>query len=236
MRYIFFMLMIWVAREGQGQALHPSQMPPTGRSLYTPVDQIVTSRPIQLQDMVNVEGSPYLTQDYVEGFVRLKNGQLYKPIRLRFDAMSNELQFLQGKFELALLDVDSAAYETVSDNGTKSLTMFKTGYPAVEDHTQTSFYQVLASGARMHLLKYYTCRLEQEKRMGEPDKKVFRKESSYFIYLPVTGQIKKVKLNKKEVLEAAGSISNAGKIAEELKINFKKEAEVTKLVETINTK
>lgn len=200
------------------------------------LNRMINGRPPSVLDRTDVDGSPYLFNDYSLGFVKIRGGLTYSSVPVRFEVMNNELQFMQDNKEMVMLDVDSVAYLALAEGGVKISTILKSGYPAIDGHTTNSLYEVMASGPKVHFLKYHRCRIAEQKRMGVPDKKEFIKEEDYYIYVPATGSIKKVKLNKKDIEEALSAVPEAAKTAEEQKTNFKKEAGVRSLVAAINGK
>jgi len=195
-------------------------------------DRMITGRPLLLSDLTNIEGSPFLTDEYQRGFIRIRNGQTFTNIPVRFNMLNNEIQFRQNNIELALEDVDSVIYLTV-DGDSSSARRLKAGYPAVDGHTAKSIYEVLADNGSVQLLKYYSCKTETVKRMGEADKKAFVTETS--LYVLVNGEMKKVKNNKKSVLAAFPQYAKEiDQIDKELNINFKTEKGLEDLVLELN--
>ncbi len=200
------------------------------------LNRLMNGRPASVLDRTDVDGSPYLFNDYSEGFVKLRSGQTFQSVKVRFEVMNNELQYMQDGKEMVLPEVDSAAYVALGENGTKTSTVLKSGYPAVDGHSTGSLYELLASGPKVHLLKFHRCYVTSQKRMGVPDKKEFVKDADLYIYVPATGSMKKVKLNKKDIEEALKDVPEAAKTAEEQKTNFKKEISVRSYIATLNGK
>ncbi len=196
-------------------------------------DRLISGRPLLLTDM-GILGNPFLTEEYKRGFVKVRSGQSISNMPVRFDLLNNEIQFLQNGTELALENVDSIAYLEV-EGDSNSLRVLKTGYTAIDGRTSSSIYEVLASGNRLHFLKYYQCKIETVKSMGEADKKEFSTQAFLYLYNPATGTIKKVKANKKSITGAFPEYAQQlDKLASDLKTDFHSEKAVSLLIQELN--
>lgn len=236
MRLGFLLAGVFLVQCAQGQTPTGTGGGGNNATSVSELNRLINGRPPSVLDRNDVDGSPYLFNDYSIGFVKIRGGQVYSSVPVRFEVVSNELQFMQDGKEMVMLDVDSAAYLALAEGGAKISTVLKSGYPAIDGHTTNSLYEILASGPKVHFLKFHRCYITEQKRMGVPDKKEFVKDADYYIYVPATGSIKKVKLSKKEIEEALSGVPEAAKTAEEQKTNFKKEAGVRSLVAAINGK
>ena len=111
---------------------------------------------------------------------------------------------------------------------------FKSGYPAIEQNTELTFYEVLSDGA-IQLLKYNKKDISEIKNeMSGDTRKEFVLHENYFVY--TNGEIKKMKREKDFILELMQDKKD--KINEYLKINklnFKNTESITKLFEYYNS-
>jgi hypothetical protein len=179
--------------------------------------------------------SSVLNDNWGTGTVILKNGFVFKNVALQFDLYSNELHF--KKNNIAYLFVDSLREFTMQfKDSLDDLTVtFSNGYPTIQKNTGATFYQVLASGAKLQLLNYKTKEVREKYEYLGPVRKEFQANDAYFIYDVTSGIIKSINLKKNGLLKALpqyASVINA--FADKSKYNLKSEKEVIELFALLN--
>lgn len=150
----------------------------------------VNGRPVKELIYTDIDGSPYLRDEWSVGLIRTKSGKSQQLARVRYDAYQDELEYDQaGKyFRLA-----SEISEFSCIDGT-----FRNGYSEIDNHTKNSFYQVLYDG-KTKVLKKIAVRVIAEKPYGSAtDVKRFLKEET--LYLAINGELKAIKKDKKAIL------------------------------------
>jgi hypothetical protein len=188
---------------------------------------------LRLPNMENVEGTPYLDNQFHSARIRTKSGFDTTGVQVKFNAYGNEMIFLENGIELALDSVDMVTYSDV-ENGKVTEFTFKAGYPKIDNHNSNTIYRVMATGPKYQLLKYYSKKLEDVKSMGEYNKKEFVTVEYLYIYKE-GGEIKKVKADKKAIQEAFPELSDRVEaVVAEKKLKLKKDTDIAVLIEELN--
>ena len=197
------------------------------------MDMNITSRAIDVSKFNGIAGTPFLSNDYKQAFVKTKTGAQFSNAWIKFSTYSNEILLENASQLVALNNIDSVSYvEESSDNGDKSNVILKTGYPAIDNKNTESIYQILAYRNNLQFLKYYQTKIETVKKMGLPDQKTFVTTPQYYIYQEDIKSMKRVKLNK-GLLEAFQNFPGAKEKAANLAINFKDESDVIKFISNL---
>jgi hypothetical protein len=103
------------------------------------------------------EKSPYLLQEWYSGAVRTSDDRVHDGVQLRYDYLKDEVEYKAGS---GLYRVSSGVSEFTIPSGVELYT-FRSGYPAVGNQTEKSFYRVLYDG-NTKLLKKYTSPIKME--------------------------------------------------------------------------
>jgi hypothetical protein len=188
---------------------------------------------LRLPNMENVDGSPYLDNQFHSARVKTKSGFDTTGIPVKFNAYGNEIIFIENGVELAIDSVDMISYTTF-ENGEVTEVIFQCGFPNIDGFTSNTLYRVLAAGPKVQLLKHYSKRLEDVKSMGEYNKKEFIAKEQLFIYSPAAG-MKKIKADKKALQEAFPELAAKMElVVTEKKLKLKKESDLALLIEELN--
>ncbi len=188
---------------------------------------------LKLPNLENVDGSPYLDNQFHSARIRTQSGFDTTGVQVKFNAYGNEMIFIENGIELALDSVDMVTYTSV-ENGTLVDVIFKAGYPNIDNLTKNTLYRVISTGPKYQLLKYYSKKLEDVKSMGEYNRKEFVTQEQFYIYSS-TGGIKKIKADKKALQEAfPEAAQQVETVMSEKKLKLKKESDLALLVEELN--
>ncbi|WP_114792282.1 hypothetical protein U0035_16405 [Niabella yanshanensis] len=229
--YTFIFLILYVAIQAQNGYSAPQAVgaPLQGGRI---MDMNITSRAIDVSRFSGIAGTPFLSVDYKQAFVKTKTGEQFSNAWIKFSTYSNEILLENASQLVALTNVDSVSYVEQSDNHEKANIILKTGYPGIENKTPETIYQILAYRGDLQLLKYYQTKVELVKKMGMPDQKTFVTTPIYYIYRSGSNSIKRVKLNK-GLLGELKDFPEASKKASDLSTNFREEKEVIRLLSSI---
>lgn len=181
---------------------------------------------------MDIEGSPYLNEAFVTAYVETNAGYKATNVLVRFNIYTNAFEFKQNNsiFELVNVklvkimqdDFDSSAYR-----------LFATGFPAVDGHSNTSFYEVLNRKNKIQLIKYYSQKLEDVKTMGFYNKKQLALTVTYYLFQEGM-QPQKIKLNESALLKALPDYADQiRKIKNEQKLALKQEKDVAALLDSL---
>jgi len=188
---------------------------------------------LRLPNMENVDGTPYLDNEFHSASVRTKSGFDTSGVKVKFNAYGNEIIFLQDGIELALDDFEMVSYPKLQ-NGAISQVVFKTGFPKIDNLNDNTVYQVLASGSKIYLLKHISKKLEDLKTMGDYNRKEFVTREQLYIYSPSLG-IKKIKADKKALIALFPELTEKiESVIEEKGLSIRKENNLITLIEELN--
>jgi hypothetical protein len=182
----------------------------------------------------NIKGSPFLSEDYKPGVVKIKNGYTQNNVPVRFNIYTNEIEFKQNNVEMSLDSVDVVQYlEKAGDSS--SIRLLKAGYPAVNGNKETTIYEVLVMGEKAHLLKYSMQRIEERKVMGMPNEKVLETFTSLYLFDAQRKTLAKVKDPKEQLQSIFPKLySTIEKTIKEKNLNLKNESDLGELVTDLN--
>jgi hypothetical protein len=190
-------------------------------------------KPLTEKKLDEVEGSPFLMEDWNWGAVKMKNGRYAKDVSLRFDLYNNRLFFMRDNvsFEFVL-----AVHEFMIGylNGSDSQSvLYRNGYPAVDKNTSETFYEVLADG-KIQLLNFKYKFLQEYRPYNEPPRKKFAEKEKLYILLP-GDKIVEIKKDKDDILKAMPEYAAAiTKIVDEKKLKLKRQEDIAQLVVALN--
>ena len=126
------------------------------------------SNGLKISTNKRVEGSPFFCNEWHWGHIRFPNGAVVDSIKIRFNAMTNELYFLDGEKEYYLNDFYSEFGYTEPDKDGSPKMIFKNGFPVVGKNSSKTNYQVLTTG-NYNLLKSVTKDLQLNRGIGRAD-------------------------------------------------------------------
>jgi hypothetical protein len=163
--------------------------------------QDANGRPILAKKYVDVEGNPYLADDWLKGTVKLSGGENYQDIPLKYDLVSNELFFQNSKGEPMSFVNPVREFTIVSPNetGEKHALQFRNGYKAADGGTAETFYQVLTDGETPLIKKISKIVVETKPFNSATTTKSFERSDVY--YLVKDGLPLKIRKDKKSILE-----------------------------------
>ncbi|CAM3570204.1 hypothetical protein POKO110462_09875 [Pontibacter korlensis] len=184
--------------------------------------------PIKLNQYENINGSPYLHIEWIEGRVVLGNGNIYEGVPLRYDLVSDRLMFKDKngqelEFAQPVLEFQLAGEQN----------KYRSGFVPVDNHTSTSFYEVLEDG-KVKLLKRSHKVVREEKAYGSATiNKNIMGYTNY--YLAKENELVKIK-NGKALQEAlSGHDAELAEYTKKNKLKLKDEAEMAQLVKYYNS-
>lgn len=198
------------------------------------IDDLKVS-PMRIPALQEVTGSPFLTADYMNATVHLKDNKYVADILVKFNIYNNFIMVkMDDGQELKLDNFKSVTWDEKNDDGTVKHYEFAMGYPEIDKHSDRAVYQVLSAGPNAHLLKYISQKVEDANTLGDYSRRELVRTEQLYLYIPGK-EIKKIKASKKDITEALPAL--AGKIEEIAASNnlkLKNESEIVTLVEELN--
>jgi hypothetical protein len=156
----------------------------------------LNGRPMFENTVTDVEGSPYLNDDWTNGIIKAKrNLKNYEVAKLRYDAHKEELEYDQAGKPYRFNSSEIAEFSL-------PVGTFRAGFPAVGSLTPQNFYQVLYDGEKVKLLKRISVVIETEKPYNSATIiKRYTKQEALFL-LKNNVEMVRFKKDKKSLLEA----------------------------------
>jgi hypothetical protein len=189
---------------------------------------------IKLPVLSEVNGSLYLTADYVNGSVKLTQGKTVADVPVKFNIYSNAIMVQRDGQDLKLESFEMVSYEETNNDGSVKHFNFKAGYPDVDNHNSKTIYQVLSMGPTAHLLKFMSQKVEDAATLGDYSRREIVTTEQLYIYVP-GGQLKKIKANKQSLVDALPELaSKIDEIAKASNLKLKNESDIVVLVEALN--
>jgi phospholipase C len=155
----------------------------------------------ELSGYTNVEGSPFLTDQWSKGMVKLADGRTYKDVLLKYDEVKDVLYF-QDKKEQTLVFVDPVRefkVEYISDD-IQHDKLFRNAYKNIPNSTEKSFFEVLSDGTAQLLKR--TKKLIAESQEYNSTAVVKRFDENVKYYIIVSEKVIPIKRDKKSILAA----------------------------------
>lgn len=211
----------------------PPSVPFTGVEVRPTDLNHMTSRPLRLLNIPDLQGIPYMSAEYKPGYVKIKNGYAQQNVPIRFNIYRNALEFQKNGVEMELDSLDIAMYLDVPGDSS-SIRVFKAGYPDVDNQNSSTIYEVLAIGERAHLVKFVYQKLEDVKAMGDYDKRQLTTYSRLYLYVPGK-EMMKAKADKKFLTSLFPQYSQQiEKLIKENDFNLKKDSQYAQLIGELN--
>ncbi|HWK06419.1 MAG TPA: hypothetical protein VNS58_22450 [Puia sp.] len=185
---------------------------------------------------LDVEGSPFFKDEWVEGTVISANDKKYDHIKLRLNLQTQEWHFLakdntemtvpKGTIKEILL------YDSAGNN--KKGTTFQCGFPAIDAQDKDNFYQVLSQG-KVWLLRSLRKTISQRKDDLSGDvRKEFVTYEVYYLF--AGGTLQRVKKDKSFFLTLLADKKNRLEdFINENKLKFKSADDFVRVIDYYNS-
>lgn len=105
----------------------------------------------------NFQGSPYLTEDFVEGTMIVQNGTVIPGLSYRYDIFGDRMQFIIGQ-DTAIINKPLALRSLVIENKKFVHEVFLVG----PDRVATGYFEVMEEGEHLTMLFRREIELEQD--------------------------------------------------------------------------
>ena len=192
-------------------------------------------RPIFARQYTDVQGSPYFSDSWLRGDVKLANGESYKNMNLMYDQVSDELLFKNSKNETMSFKIPVSEFRLINTSANVPETiLFRRGYKPADGNTEKDFYQVLCDGETL-LLKRWSKKVVESKPYSSAS--VIKTFEQVQVYYLVKGGIPvRFRREKKALLEVLSDYSSQlANFIESNNLNLKTEAGLMSLVAYYNS-
>ena len=181
----------------------------------------------------NVQGSPYLSEDWSAGTININADKKFKLSRLRFDALLNRVEYqYEEKIYEPTVAFNEFTIQLSDGNDGQTARTFRRGFPAAEENNEKTFYEVLYDGKNKLLRKTHVRINEYPEPLSTVRVKRFAKVEVLYLYdVPTNQLIKLGKKDKKAVLAAlSGKREQLNQYIDEQKLKLNSEANIIKLL------
>ncbi|MBO9732777.1 MAG: hypothetical protein J7623_29310 [Chitinophaga sp.] len=189
--------------------------------------------PVFEKSYIDVQGSPYLQDDWAIGNVDLVNGKAYKGVALKYDQVKDQVLFKNDKDEMNVFTQPVKSF-TINNRKDNSTLLYRNGFTPLKNATEASYYQVLADG-QTQLLTRIVKKIRDDKAYNSAT--TVRTIDSYQCYFIAKGNTPVlIKKSDSAVLEALGSnIPALKEYIRKERLNVKNDADLAKLIAYYNT-
>ncbi|RYE26798.1 MAG: hypothetical protein EOP45_03215 [Sphingobacteriaceae bacterium] len=181
-------------------------------------------RPIMSTKNLEIEGSPFLFDDWKQGSVKLNNGTEYDSTELKLDVLENHLLFKGSNNEPLMFSEPVKEFKLFFNNNRTQYKLYRNGY----DNTM-NFYEVLVDG-KSQLLKHYKKSLGAKASYASSTTvRMILDAVNYYLYK--SNALIAVKKDKKSILNAL--VDKQTELESYIKINnikFKDDNDLIKLI------
>jgi hypothetical protein len=109
---------------------------------------------------LNIEGTPFVNDNWQRGKVIFTNGKIANNQLIRFDLNKQVLQFRRDSVIYTFSDPVKEFILPATDSSVAQILVFRSGYPANGQLSTNFFYNVLFAGKKFELVKSVLCRLQ----------------------------------------------------------------------------
>jgi len=214
--------------QNPAQAVLPLGPPPVPMFI-----EDINGRPFSEKGIEDIEGSPFLFNDWNLGVVKFRNNRFAKGVNLRFNVYNNQLYFKKDEQQLEFaLPVEEFMIRGLRDTDSVDV-YYRCGFPDTEKTTYQTFLEVLADG-NLVLLKHRYKVIGSFKPYNQAERKKFEDREQLFVY--VDKRMVKLKKDKESIIEALPQYKTAIlSIVEEKKLKLKNEGDIEKLFVELNS-
>lgn len=192
-------------------------------------------RPLVAGEYVDIQGHPFLFENWTKGIVKFVNGTSVSDLDLKYDLVKDELYFKDPKTEQVMIFSEKIS-EFKLNNPVKSTDFFyfKNGFTPLDANTAKSFYQLLMDGTAQ-LIKRYTKEIFEERPYNSATTIRSFKDAELY-YVVKNNQLIKIKKDKKQVLAAfADRSAELEAFIKSNGLNLKNESDLIKLIAHYNS-
>ena len=198
--------------------------------------QDVQGKVVRSIKYTDVQGNPYLFEQWVNGTIRLGNGKSYTNVPLRYDIVSDELQYKDNKSDQALNFIDPVVEFQLmpgTESG-ESPMIFRNGFISDDGTSVKAYYQVLFDGALKLLKRNTKVIFETREYSSAITTKTFREEEYYYLYKG--NKTVRIKKDKKQVLATlADRATELEAFIKNNALNLKNESDLVRLIAHYNS-
>ncbi|HTE28266.1 hypothetical protein [Flavitalea sp.] len=159
----------------------------------------LTGKPLPGSQNFDIEGSPFLNDEFESGRVVFTNGKMSNDLYLQFNMLNNKLLFKRDDMVLEFVDSITDFYLQHKENNTLGL-VFRSNFPPIDRNTRATFYELLVDG-KIVLLKYRYKTVTGYREYSTANKKRYVEGSQLYAALP-GNRITRIKRDRNFLMKA----------------------------------
>lgn len=204
-------------------------------SLKAQVIEDANGRPILERQYTDVQGSPYFSDSWQQGSVKMRNGKAYKDVELKYDLVSDEVFFKNAKGDMLGFVDPVVEFNLLTADGTGAgVLSFRNGYKPLADATSKTYYQILSDGQTPFAKRVSKKMMESTPYSSATIVKTFGEVTNYYIIK--NGQPVKIKKDKKALFAALGDYSaELDEVIRSKKLSLKSDTDFVVLMNYYNS-
>lgn len=223
-------------RSTSAQGVNPGAgISPQGPAALPVFIQDINGRPYNQITPEDVEGSPFLFDDWQKGDVFFSDAVCVKNVELKFNVHMSLLYFKRNNQEFEFVKPVKEFFIHLPAAGDTLRLIFRNGFPAINNISPEVFYEVLADGS-YRLLKYRYKKLITIKRFSLPEQKKLEEGEDLYLFSSKENTI--IKLSKKRntrLEEIRKTIPDIDQLISKEKIDIMDEKSLIELIKKCNT-
>ncbi|RYE29330.1 MAG: hypothetical protein EOP48_32700 [Sphingobacteriales bacterium] len=142
----------------------------------------LAGKPLPGSRNIDIEGSPFLNNEFEPGRVVFTNGKMSSDLYLQFNMVDNKLLFRRDDMIMEFVDSVRDFYLQYNENNTLGL-VFRCNFPPIDRNTRATFYELLVDG-KIELLKYRYKTITGHREYNATNKKSYSEGSQLYAALP----------------------------------------------------
>ncbi|MES2652151.1 MAG: hypothetical protein V4663_10440 [Bacteroidota bacterium] len=181
----------------------------------------------------NVNGSPYLFEDWTLGTAKTIDNATKKDIQLKYDEVEDILIMKGDNNKLLIFPVQVAEFN-INDPKTNIARLFRSGFTATKTNTDKSFFEVIADGKVRLLRKNHKIISESKEYSGAINKSISDGIKYYLVNEDNTPVAVKLDIKSISALLPAKQVQLT-EYAKTNKLNLKNHEDAVKLISYYNS-
>ncbi len=141
--------------------------------------------PIPVGDHSNIEGSPFLQNQWAFGMVKLTNGNVISDSAINYSLYNDKLFFKRnGNMYPVNYPVKEFSIQSAEDSVALKTYHFINGFPGIGRNDSSTFYEVLYEGNLLTLLRWQHKKIRETTKYNGPFESEYFPVQEYFIFYP----------------------------------------------------
>lgn len=179
-----------------------------------------------------VRGTPFLYEEWSRGTVKMADSTVYNDLVLKFNALRNQLLYKNLKSGGLMEFLKPISVFVLDKDGNRDL--YRKGFPAVDNYSEDTFYQVISDG-KVKLL-YKRSKILTESKFYSSATSETNITDIFSYYVLRDGKMKKIRPSKKEFIELFKDKENTIQAyLQAQKIDYKDKQSLANLVNYYNS-